>query len=197
VAVLSLFSQLADTKPVVVSLCRGQCPTYQFPDASRNSKLVIHHVYAAGLNSQTGLADWLAYRMTKESVGVASLLSRSWQADRLVDTPDELEIIEITDLRSHWRVIVKATILILELPFLSATRKPRTVRANYKFSNTPYWTDLNNLTNMVSMPSLLRLAAWLRLEQSLNTLLSLRDELYVITGALSSKSLIYFDYNMS
>ena len=53
--------------------------------------------------------------MTKEAVGVASLLSRSWQADRMVDTSDELEIIESTGLRSHWRVLVEATILILEL----------------------------------------------------------------------------------
>jgi DNA/RNA endonuclease G (NUC1) len=63
------------------------------------------------------------------------------------------------------------------------------------FANTPYWTDLNDLTNMVPMPPLLRLGAWLRLEKSLNTLLSLQDELYFITGplflatgALSAKS---------
>jgi DNA/RNA endonuclease G (NUC1) len=52
------------------------------------------------------------------------------------------------------------------------------------FANTPYWTDLNDLTNMVPMPPLLRLDAWLRLEKSLNTLLSLQDELYFITGPL-------------
>jgi len=34
--------------------------------------------------------------MTKESVRVASLLSRCWQPDRLVEIPDELEIIEST-----------------------------------------------------------------------------------------------------
>ena len=63
------------------------------------------------------------------------------------------------------------------------------------FANTPYWTDLNDLTNMVPMPPLLRLGAWLRLEKSLNTLLSLQDELYfitgplfLVTGALSAKS---------
>ena len=61
---------------------------------TRNSKFEIHDVYAAGLNSQTGLADWVAYRMTKEAVGVASLLSRSWQPDRVVKIPDELEIME-------------------------------------------------------------------------------------------------------
>jgi regulator of protease activity HflC (stomatin/prohibitin superfamily) len=37
---------------------------------------------------------------------------------------------------------------------------------------------------MVPMPPLLRLDAWLRLEKSLNTLLSLQDELYFITGPL-------------
>ena len=52
------------------------------------------------------------------------------------------------------------------------------------FSNTPYWSDVNNLTNMVPMPQPLRLGPWLQLEQQLNELVSKSGELHVITGPL-------------
>jgi DNA/RNA endonuclease G (NUC1) len=184
-AILSLFTLLAVAQSVVVSQCQGQCPTYQSADAARNSKLLIHHVYAAGLNSQTGLADWVAYRMAKEAVGVASLLSRSWQPDRLVEIPDELEITDSTAAQ-----VSLAGISQSNNPYsgISPPRQQHENRARFapitSFANTPYWTDLNNLTNMVPMPPPLRLGAWLSLEQSLNTLLSFEDELYVITGPL-------------
>lgn len=184
-AISTLFTQSALSQSVVVSQCQGQCPTYQSAGASRDSKLVIHHVYAAGLNSQTGLADWVAYRLTKEAVGVASLLSRSWQPDRLVDIPDELEIMESTAAQ-----VSLASISQGDNPYAGISTPPiqHENRARFapitSFANTPYWTDLNNLTNMVPMPPTLRLGAWLRLEQSLNTLLSVEDELYVITGPL-------------
>ena len=38
------------------------------------------------------------------------------------------------------------------------------------FSNTPYWSDVNNLSNMVPMPQSHRLGPWLQLEQRLNEL---------------------------
>lgn len=184
-AISTLFAQSVLSQSVVVSQCQGQCPTYQSQESARNSKLVIHHVYAAGLNSQTGLADWVAYRMTKEAVGVASLLSRSWQPDRLVDIPDELEIMESTAAQ-----VSLASISQGDNPYAGINSQPvqQEHRARFapitSFANTPYWSDLNNLTNMVPMPPPLRLGAWLRLEQSLNTLVSLDDELYVIAGPL-------------
>jgi DNA/RNA endonuclease G (NUC1) len=185
ITVSSLFSQLAVSQSVVVSQCQGQCPTYQSADASRNSKVVIHHVYAAGLNSQTGFADWVAYRLTKEAIGVASLLSRSWQPDRLVDIPGELEIME-----SEAAQVSLASISQSDNPYagISQPTLEKENRARLapitSFANTPYWTDLNNLTNMVPMPPPLRLGAWLRLEQALNTLLSVENELYIIAGPL-------------
>jgi len=91
----------------VTSICgcfsvSGIMPNILSCEHPRNSKLVIHHVYAAGLNSQTGFADYrVAYRMTKEAVGVASLRCRGWQHDRLVHLPGELGIMESAALSSH------------------------------------------------------------------------------------------------
>ena len=44
------------------------------------------------------------------------------------------------------------------------------------FSNTPYWSDVNNLSNMVPMPQSLRLGPWLQLER-LNELVKRKEEL--------------------
>lgn len=181
----TLFAHTAAPQSIAVSQCQGTCPEYQSANASRNSRLVIHHVYAAGLNSRTGLADWVAYRLTKEAVGVASLLSRSWQPDRLVDIPGELEIMESTAAQ-----VSLASISQGDNPYagISPPTPQRENRARLapitSFANTPYWSDLNNLTNMVPMPPPLRLGAWLRLEQALNTLVAEEDELYVISGPL-------------
>lgn len=50
------------------------------------------------------------------------------------------------------------------------------------FANKPYWSDLNNFSNMVPMPAALRLGPWLRLEQQLNRAVSSGEELYVVAG---------------
>ena len=52
------------------------------------------------------------------------------------------------------------------------------------FANTPYWSDLNNFSNMVPMPSTLRLGPWLQLEQRLNRVIASGDDAYVIAGPL-------------
>lgn len=180
-----LFGNAANSQTIAVSQCEGQCPEYNSVDAANNARLVIHHVYAAGLNSQTGLADWVAYRMTKDAVGVASLLSRSWQPDRLVDLTRELEIID-----SVASQVSLASISQNDNPYAGVNPPPpkNEDRARLapitSFANTPYWSDLNNLSNMVPMPSALRLGAWLRLEQALNQLVQQKEELYVVSGPL-------------
>ena len=52
------------------------------------------------------------------------------------------------------------------------------------FANTPYWAELNNLSNMVPMPTPLRRGAWLQLEQRLNRIVTAEKSLRVITGPL-------------
>lgn len=184
-ALTLVFAPLTLAQSVAISQCQGQCPSYQSANAERNAKLVIHHVYAAGLNGQTGLADWVAYRMTDEAVGVASLLSRSWQPDRLIKNNRDLEIMESTESR-----ISLASISQRDNPYAGVSPPPATTEDRARlapitaFANTPYWSDLNNLSNMVPMPASLRLGPWLRLEQALNTLVIKESELYVVAGPL-------------
>jgi endonuclease G, mitochondrial len=179
------WSGTALAQTVVVSQCNGECPNYQSSASQRNANIVIHHVYAASLNGQTGIADWVAYRLTKEAIGVASLLSRQWQPDRLISVPNELEILE-----SSVAEISLASIAVNNNPYagINSPAPDKEDRARLapitSFANTPYWADLNNLSNMVPMPSELRLGPWLRLEQALNILAAKRGELYVVSGPL-------------
>lgn len=181
-----LLGSNASAQSVAVTHCQGQCPEYGSPVAARQSNIVIHHVYAAGVNGKTTLPDWVAYRLTPEAVGVASLLPRQWQADRLVKYSPLEDIIQA----GEEELKVSATITRNSNPYAgsSAELVEPEDRARLapitSFANTPYWSDLNNFSNMVPMPATLRLGPWLRLEQSLNRMVSAGDELYVIAGPL-------------
>lgn len=181
----SLFVSQANAQSVSVTHCNGQCPVYLSAASSRNSRTVIHHVYAAGINDQSNLADWVAYRLTGDAVGVASLLSRTWQSDRLMELTANLEIIETPESQ-----ISLASISVQENPYAGMQEPPSQQEDRARlapitaFANTPYWSDLNNLSNMVPMPRELRLGPWLRLEQSLNGLAQRQSELNVIAGPL-------------
>ena len=173
----------ANAQEITAAQCNGVCPVFDSSMATTRSKVVIHHVYAAGINGDTGLADWLSYRLTKDAVGVASLLPRTWNPDRLlrfsgVDDilgigSSELRLAEIAVSDSPYGGVGE----ILEQEERTARLAPMTA-----FANTPYWSDLNNLSNMVPMPKSLRIGPWLHLEQQLNRLVARKGELQVITG---------------
>ena len=58
------------SQKINVTHCNGACPVYESSMTANRANIVIHHVYAAGINGDSGLADWLSYRLTKEAVGV-------------------------------------------------------------------------------------------------------------------------------
>ena len=77
---LSQFSVMVHGQIVHVAHCMADCPS----GAPPNNEVVVHQLYAASVNSDSGLADWVAYRILGESVGVASLLPRQWKQDQLL-----------------------------------------------------------------------------------------------------------------
>lgn len=171
---------------IAITHCEGACPQYASSAVANRAKIVVHHVFAAGLNSDTGLADWVAYRLTKDAVGVASLLPRSWQPDRLVKFSDAAEPIDINS-----SVYSLADIASTGNPYYGSERElpgANESRARLapitSFANTPYWSDLNNLTNMVPMPAPLRVGPWLQLEQALNAFVVNAEDVNVVSGPL-------------
>lgn len=178
-------SSLAQAQNLAIAQCQGKCPTYNSTIAATRSNVVVHHVYAAGLNADSGEADWVAYRMTSDAVGVASLLPRFWQPDNLLPLFIGEEVVELES-----SVISLSEISSTPNPYGGFTSLPagQEDRARLapmtSFANTPYWSDLNNLSNMVPMPTPLRTGAWLQLEQALNQLVARSGELYVVSGPL-------------
>lgn len=183
-AIVALVSNVY-SQDIVVTHCDGACPQYESSMAATRANVVIHHVYAAGLNGDTGLADWVSYRLTKDAVGVASLLPRVWQPDRLLEFSGVEDVLEITS--SELRL---AEIAVSNNPYAGLGDLPEQEEESARlapmtsFANTPYWSDLNNLSNMVPMPRALRLGPWLHLEQRLNELVMRKEELQVISGPL-------------
>ncbi|HAJ75111.1 MAG TPA: hypothetical protein DCM64_01515 [Gammaproteobacteria bacterium] len=175
----------AQAQDVAVTHCQGVCPQYQSQLSARQANVVIHHLYAAGLNGYTGLADWVAYQLTGEAVGVASLLPRQWQPDELVEFSPAWDRLELGDQGLTLAEISAANSLYAgqSVPSLAQEYSARLAPMT-SFANTPYWPDLNKLSNMVVMPSSLRRGAWLQLEQALNRLVRSKDTLHVVTGPL-------------
>ena len=185
VGMLCLLSAPLAAQQVAVIHCQGSCPAYDSAIVANRSNVVIHHVYAAGLNNQTAVADWVAYHLDGDAVGVASLLPRNWQSDRLLRFSDAGDLIEVGG--SDFSL---AEISVDVSPYAGlgdpSIKEEETVRMApiTSFADSPYWSELNNVSNMVPMPANLRLGPWLRLEQSLNQFVEANEDLFVVAGPL-------------
>jgi len=182
VSLLTLLPGSVTGQELAVAHCAGSCPQYSSSFTAGNSKVVIHHLYAAGLNNYSRRADWVAYRLTRDAVGIASLLPRNWQPDRLAGFS---EVAELADLEPD----VPLPDIARSVSPYGGSSEPISNEQNRvrlapltSFADTPYWSEPNNTSNMLPMPAPLRLGAWLRLEQMLNGMLADKAEIHVITG---------------
>lgn len=174
---------------VHIAHCRGACPPAGGPD----NEVVVRHLYAAAIDSGTGLAGWVAYRVLPGSVGVASLLPRNWEVDSLLRSSVPEELLEVEGPR-----------LVQPDPGNAQDREYRVneVLVNPEergrlapmssFAGTPYWEELNKLSNMAPLPPALRLGSWARLEMAINELSARTGALYVVTGPLPGAAPGYF-----
>jgi len=170
---------------IAITHCQGTCPGYSSGLAATRANVVVHNLYAAGLNGDTGMADWVAYRLTKEAIGVASLLPRFWQPDELVRLSGIGELAEAEALGFPLSEISGGNNLYggFNERFDNVEERARLAPMT-SFAKTPYWRELNNLSNMVSMPTPLRRGPWLQLEQTLNQIVNAENSLGVISGPL-------------
>lgn len=169
---------------VYISHCLQQCPEVSSPQ----NEVIVRHLYAAAIDSDNGLAEWVAYRVLSDSVGVASLLPRWWQEDSLSETATQLEEdIESTgivqpDLSDAQDSEYRQT------EFSLTTDERGRLTPMTSFAGTPYWDELNNLSNMSPLPASLRLGSWSRLDMAINELAAHAGELHVISGPLYNYS---------
>ena len=175
----SFFSFFADAQNIHISHCFSACPL-----GDGENQIVVRHLYASEINRFSGIADWVAYRVLPETIGVASLLPRYWKRDGLLPDSEMHEIgpgvlvAEQPDLRDAQDRDYRVNEFVLN----SDDRGRLTPMTS--FAGTPYWDDLNYVSNMAPLPSDLRLGAWSRLDQAINRLSASNGPIYVVSGPI-------------
>ena len=176
-----LLATAAHTEIVHIAHCQLQCPSL----SSASNEVVVRHLFAASINPQTGLAEWVAYRVIADAVGVASLLPRWWQADELLELTPQPDTVTDNGPRLLQPDLSNAQDRDYRVNEFSLNLEDRgRLTPMTSFANTPYWSELNNLSNMAPIPTSLRVGSWARLEQAVNELAAEIGNLYVISGPL-------------
>lgn len=156
----------ADEAEVHTFHCLHGCPS----GASATNDLVVREIYTLSSNDRTKFADWVAYRVTRETVGPSG--GRSWRSDPWLGEPETLEPDDYEDAPEA----------------LSIDRGHQAPLA--AFSGTPFAADTNLLSNITPQRSALNQASWQRLEAEERRFVQRSDPtapspaLYVLTGPL-------------
>ncbi len=142
-----------------IGLCLWGCPA----GADTDNHLILRPIYVLSYNTVSRVADWVSYKVSADSIGIASSLSRTPRIDPYVTEspgPDDFNVLEESDFaRSHL------------VPLVS-------------FAGTPYWDDVNFLTAQVARTRSLNQGAWYGLEWAVRNLVNREDEVYVIAGPI-------------
>lgn len=141
--------------------CLHGCPV----GAPATNDVVVREIYTLSSNDLTKMADWVAYRLTKESIGTSG--DRQWQADPALE-PEETLAPSAYDGASEALHIDRGH----QAPLAS-------------FSGTPSAADTNILSNITPQSSALNQGPWVRLEDREREIARrLEVPVYVLTGPL-------------
>jgi endonuclease G, mitochondrial len=141
--------------------CLHGCPV----GASEVNDVVVREIYTLSSNDITKMADWVAYRVTPESIGPSG--ERRWAADPWLD---ESETLEPGDYDRAPRA-------------LNIDRGHQAPLA--AFSGTKFASETNILSNITPQGAALNQAPWQRLEARETALArSENTTVYVLTGPL-------------
>ncbi len=147
--------------------CLAGCPE-GFPD---RNELVIRDIYVLRNNPETKFADWVAYRVTAETIGPSQI--RVWRADPWLPASSTLEPDD----------------------YRGANAALRTDRGHQaplaSFAGTAHWRDTNYLSNITPQSSALNQGPWVRLETAVRNLAQQAavDSVYVMTGPLYERQM--------
>ena len=140
--------------------CLAGCPA----GTPATNDLVVREIYALSNNPETKFADWVAYRVTRETIGTSDSLDRAWRDDDLLDADDTLE----------------------DDDYDGAFRALRTDRGHQaplaSFAGTRFWRVTNILSNITPQKSALNQGPWVRLEAAVRDAAYASGEVYVVTG---------------
>jgi endonuclease G len=176
----------AVAQTVHISHCLQGCPL----GAAASNELLVRHLFAVSVNSQTRVADWVSYRIIDGSIGVASLLPRAFKDDDLMDNGFRLNEVAGNSNQVRRPVVtnqLESSYRISETIF-SANDQGHLVPMS-SFADSGYWPDLNFLSVMSLIKPDMRLGSWARLDQAVNQLVRDSGEVYVLAGPVYSPDL--------
>jgi len=133
--------------------------------------LIIRDIYVLSSNDEIKLADWVAYRLDKETITGNVKTSRVWKADPWLE---ENETLEPDDYKNSNRT-------------LKVDKGHQAPLASFK--GTKYWADTNYLSNITPQKSDLNQGPWQVLEGRERKLAEAINIVYVITGPLYEKEM--------
>ena len=155
-----LVPSIAFAQDIHIVHCLGGCPT----GTPETNDLVLREIYALSNNEQTKFADWVAYRVTRETIGTSDSLDRVWRNDELLDGDQTLE----------------------EDDYDGAFRALRTDRGHQaplaSFAGTHFWRVTNILSNITPQKSALNQGPWVRLESAVRDAAYASRQVFVVTG---------------
>jgi len=154
-----LLPQYALSQSYKIAHCYGGCPI----GGSVENHLIIRPIYALSYNTTNKSADWVSYKVSIESIGIASSLSRTPLLDEYVS--ETLRAVDFLDAES--------------LGFTRAQYVPLV-----DFAGTPYWNEVNYLTNTVARTSSLSQGAWYGLDWSIRNYVNRISEVFVLAGPI-------------
>lgn len=140
--------------------CLYGCPL----GAPATNDTVVREIYTLSSNDLTKMADWVAYRVSPETIA-ASTGVRNYRVDPVLDPSETLSENHYTNAPG-------------QLHIDHGHQAPLAA-----FSGTPHWDDTNFNSNMTPQASALNQGPWQRLEGKEREL-GATQRVYVITGPL-------------
>ena len=142
--------------------CLYGCPV----GTPTTNDLVVREIYALSSNDSRKFADWVAYRVTRSTIGTSKDLKRTWKKDPLLEEDETLEKKDY-----------------------DGASKPLEIDRGHQaplasFANTVYWRDTNYLSNITPQKKGLNRGPWKELEKAVRDLAYKEGEVYVLTGPL-------------
>lgn len=157
---LACLSVAAFAQDIHIVHCLAGCPT----GAPETNDIVVREIYALSNNEETKFADWVAYRVNRETIGTSDSLHRKWQNDDLLDEQHTLE-------RDDYDGASRA---------LRIDRGHQAPLAS--FAGTHFWRVTNILSNITPQKSALNQGPWARLESAVRDAAYASGQVYVVTG---------------
>ena len=145
---------------------------YGMPVGTPSSNdLIVREIYALSSNDDTKFADWVAYRLDRNTVNGNATTSRNYIPDPLIDPDETLEPDDYDDANAR----------------LGTTRGHQAPLGTFKGTN--FWAQTNYLSNLTPQKGDLNGGAWLRLENRVKGIVNQCDVVYVITGTLYERNM--------